>query len=255
MQPPPTSQAAGRVKIIPRIPLPRDAGKSKNSDTELGPRRDPVSPSALLSLVALIVTATLLQIIPAGPLSAHEGKHNATRKKQVSAYGAKAYIEGTDPAINNGQWSYHRVALVHSDPWMYGEIGWLKIGTSFTGHIVLENPSRHTRIFSYTPGGAHSFAVQWDPNQEKHHWFYDGDWLLADDLGFDQGDFVMCGGEVATGVEGMGDTRCGNGGSDGLGCAAMRPRAMTTGPCGCWPTRRWSWGWWSRCPTRRCVCG
>ena len=41
--------------------------------------------------------------------------------------------------------------------------------------------------------------------------------LLADDLGFDQGDFVMCGGEVATGVEGMGDTRCGNGGSDGLG--------------------------------------
>ncbi len=107
----------------------------------------------LVGLVALIVTATLLQIIPAGPLSAHEGKHNATRKKQVSAYGAKAYIEGTDPAINNGQWSYHRVALVHSDPWMYGEIGWLKIGTSFTGHIVLENPSRHTRIFSYTPGG------------------------------------------------------------------------------------------------------
>ena len=41
----------GRIKIIYSIPLPRDAGKSKNSDTEPGPRRDPVSPSALLSPV------------------------------------------------------------------------------------------------------------------------------------------------------------------------------------------------------------
>ena len=39
----------GRVKIIYSIPLPRDAGKSKNSDTELGPYGDPVSSSALLS--------------------------------------------------------------------------------------------------------------------------------------------------------------------------------------------------------------
>ena len=39
----------GRIKIIYSVPLPRDAGKSKNSDTELGPSGDPVSPSALLS--------------------------------------------------------------------------------------------------------------------------------------------------------------------------------------------------------------
>ena len=31
------------------------------------------------------------------------------------------------------------------------------------------------------------------------------------------------------------------------------PRAMTAGPCGCWPTRRWSWGWWNLCHTRRCA--
>ena len=35
----------------------------------------------------------------------------------------------------------------------------------------------------------------------------------------------------------------------------MRPKDMTTGPCGCWPTRRWSWGWWKACRMRRCVCG
>ena len=39
----------GRVKIIYSIPLPRDAGKSGNSDKEPGPEKDPVSPSALLS--------------------------------------------------------------------------------------------------------------------------------------------------------------------------------------------------------------
>ena len=39
----------GRVKIVYSIPLPRDAGKSGNSETEPGPAKDPVSPSALLS--------------------------------------------------------------------------------------------------------------------------------------------------------------------------------------------------------------
>ena len=39
----------GRVKIIYSIPLPRDAGKSGNSETEPGPEKDPVSPSALLT--------------------------------------------------------------------------------------------------------------------------------------------------------------------------------------------------------------
>ena len=32
-------------------------------------------------------------------------------------------------------------------------------------------------------------------------------------------------------------------------------RALDQASCGCWPTRRWSWGWWNRCHTRRCVCG
>ena len=39
----------GRVKIVYSIPLPRDAGRSRDSETELGSEKDPVSPSALLS--------------------------------------------------------------------------------------------------------------------------------------------------------------------------------------------------------------
>ena len=38
-----------RAKIMYRVPLPRDAGKSKNSERELALPREPVSPSALLS--------------------------------------------------------------------------------------------------------------------------------------------------------------------------------------------------------------
>jgi DNA invertase Pin-like site-specific DNA recombinase len=40
----------GRIKIIYSIPLPRDVGKSNNSDEEPGPFGDPVSSTALLSL-------------------------------------------------------------------------------------------------------------------------------------------------------------------------------------------------------------
>ena len=38
-----------RAKIMYRIPLPRDAGKSRNSERELALGEEPVSPSALLS--------------------------------------------------------------------------------------------------------------------------------------------------------------------------------------------------------------
>ena len=37
--------------------------------------------------------------------------------------------------------------------------------------------------------------------------------------------------------------------------AAQRRKGMTTGPCGCWRARWWSWGWRPPCPTRRCACG
>lgn len=39
---------------------------------------------------------------------------------------------------------------------------------------------------------------------------------ISDTLGFSAAGVVICGGEVATGVEGMGNTRCGNGGTNGL---------------------------------------
>ena len=39
-----------------------------------------------------------------------------------------------------------------------------------------------------------------------------------------------------------------------LACSEA-PQAMTTGPCGSWQTRWWSWGWRPPCPTREFASG
>ena len=40
-----------------------------------------------------------------------------------------------------------------------------------------------------------------------------------------------------------------------LACSEAPPQAMTTGPCGSWQTRWWSWGWRPPCPTREFASG
>ncbi len=106
---------------------------------------------------------------------------------------------------------------MQTSPRRYGEIGWWKKSNgTFKGLIVWENPDYHTREFSYDSGSTHSFSNQYDRQSAKYHWFYDGQHIHSDNLSFAQGDRVFCGGEVATGVEGMGNTRCGDGGSGGL---------------------------------------
>ena len=39
-----------------------------------------------------------------------------------------------------------------------------------------------------------------------------------------------------------------------LACSPA-PMVMTTGPCGPWRARWWSWDWWSLCLPRRSACG
>ena len=39
-----------------------------------------------------------------------------------------------------------------------------------------------------------------------------------------------------------------------LACSRC-PMVMTTGPCGPWQARWWSWDWWSLCHPRRSACG
>ena len=56
IEPGKTKKGKARAKIVYRIPLPRDAGKSRNSELELALGEEPVSPSTLLSLALLART-------------------------------------------------------------------------------------------------------------------------------------------------------------------------------------------------------
>lgn len=171
-------------------------------------------PSFLVSLaVGAVLLASMVQV------DANHGSalHNAIRKKDVGAYGAYAVIQDTNPNLHAGQWTYLRTILPQQSPWRYGEIGWQKLSTgSKQGLIVWENPNYGTFTFTYSSGTDHSFMIWYDQGSGNHWFYYDGSFVLSQNLGFSQGTQALCGGEVATGVEGMGNTRCGNTVGSGL---------------------------------------
>lgn len=142
---------------------------------------------------------------------------NAVRKKDVANYGSYAEIAGTNPNLNGGQWAYFRVSSYKLNPACpqgrcYSEIGWWKKSDgTFKGLLVWENPSYNQREFTYTQGQTHSFTNVYIPASGKWAFYYDGSWIWEDSMGYTSADLVFCGGEVATGVENMAYTLCGNG--------------------------------------------
>ena len=206
--------------VVGRLnPLTRQQSKPFEQEQKVSTFKKLAAGFPLLGVAALIVAAMIVSAVPTESVSANHGSslHNALRKKDVTNYGSFASIEGTNPDLHGGQWSYNRVAVIQTNPWRYGEIGWWKKSNgTFKGLIVWENPGYNLLEFSYSSGSVHSFSNQYDPNSGRYHWYYDGDWIHSDTLSFATADRVTCGGEVATGVEGMGETRCGNGSNDGL---------------------------------------
>ncbi|MCI0437600.1 MAG: hypothetical protein L0177_00525 [Chloroflexi bacterium] len=176
---------------------------------------------ALIGVILVMIASFLLPLTASG----NHGSvlHNALRQKNAINYGSYAIIEGTDPALNGGQWSYNRVASIRLDPnhpqgKRFGEIGWWKKSNgTFKGLIVWDYSGTPSSLeFVYGQGQPHSFMNWFEPNSLKWAWYYDGNFVHWQNLGFSYADYATCGGEVATGVEGMGNTRCGNGSSNGL---------------------------------------
>lgn len=173
-----------------------------------------------LFLVVLVFAAATLALVQ--PLSLVMGNHgatlhNAVRKKDVANYGSYALIAGTNPNLNGGQWAYFRVSSYKLNPACpqgrcYSEIGWWKKSDgTFKGLLVWENPSYNQMEFTYTQGQTHSFTNVYIPASGKWAFYYDGSWIWEDSMGYTSADLVFCGGEVATGVENMTYTLCGNG--------------------------------------------
>src|SRR5262245_44296232 len=138
--------------------------------------------------------------------------HNATQKKDVTAWGVSGYISWTNPNLNNGTASYHRVGVVQNSPWRFVEFGWVK--TVLCGNC--EWNQRFCGLVSYDDGGGglnvhisgitqatHRYSMQYDPNTNKYWFYMDGVNVYSRIVNFSSGNFVAGGGEVSNGLEKM----------------------------------------------------
>lgn len=135
--------------------------------------------------------------------------HNALEKKVVTAYGAWAYINWTNPNLNSGQWSYHRSGVTQSSPWRYVEFGWQKWTTNAARGLVVYNDGTgdHNVSVGSISLATHRYSMQYNSSTGKYDFFYDGYNTYSVNAGFSKGDYVFGGGEVPTGVEQMAHTR------------------------------------------------
>jgi hypothetical protein len=141
--------------------------------------------------------------------------HNATQKKDVTAWGVWSYISWTNPNLNNGTASYHRVGIVQNSPWRFVEFGWVKTilfgncdwNSTFCGLVSYNAGSggRNVAIPSVTQA-LHRYSMQYDPNTSKYWFYVDGTNVYSVNANFSSGNFVVGGGEVSNGLEKMNGT-------------------------------------------------
>jgi hypothetical protein len=154
---------------------------------------------------------------PVAPLSNHCAcRHNAQQKKEIVNYGASALIQWKKLNLNNGQYSYHRVATIQASPWRYVEFGWWKNslglcgGTNTCAYIVYNAGGLNYSIAILMTRADHTYAFQYNPN-DGEYWFYlDGAYVWHQDANFLSGTRVAAGGEVGLGVEQMKDVHISN---------------------------------------------
>ena len=164
-----------------------------------------------MALVTVIVASFGLTSANASPLAQTPKKlYNAQQQKDITAWGALATINWTEPTLDGGTYSDHRVAVIQSSPWRYGEIGWIKYSTGPQTFVAYDSGGgNRSRGYSFTPA-THDYALQYDPSTGEY-WFY-VDTVPVDHfaLNFSSGNLARGGGEVWDGVESMGQTRLSN---------------------------------------------
>ncbi len=141
--------------------------------------------------------------------------HNATEQNPGNWYGSRATIDWTNPNLNSGQWVYMRTAAAHYVQgycFRYSETGWYKTHSGLKGLIVWDSGcSRKDLIFNITPA-THIYSQQYfqSGGVDRYAWYVDNYYIGSGQTNFSYTTTVVCGGEVATGVESMGNTRCGS---------------------------------------------
>lgn len=179
-----------------------------------------------LSLLALVIGSVAFLVAsnraeakdPEGPSSDHcVCRHNAQQKKEVNNFGAAATIQWKKLNLNNGGYSYHRIATIQAAPWRYVEFGWLKnsqglcgAGTNTCAYIVYNAGGADFPMRIPMTRADHSYSFQYDPNSGRYWFYLDGANVWNQNANFQAGTRVAGGGEVDMGVEGMGNVHLSN---------------------------------------------
>lgn len=133
--------------------------------------------------------------------------HNATEKRDGTAWGVRSYISWTDPPLNGGAWTYHRVAMAQWTPWRFSEFGWQKTASGFRGMIAYEAGSGVQNVpVTGIAATTHRYTITYSASSGKHLFYVDGLHIISISVGFTSSNAVIGGGET-TGVEGMGNTQ------------------------------------------------
>lgn len=170
-------------------------------------------------LAVNLILITLLAALSSTHLSfANHGQvlHNATEQNSGNWYGTYAQIAWTDPNLrtgSGGQWAYHRTSANHTccGAHRYSEIGWTKgYGVSgIRGLIVWDSGSNRQELTFSITAATHTYQQQyWNNGGDRYVWYVDGGNLGNGATNFSYTTTVTCGGEVAKGIEAMGNTLC-----------------------------------------------
>lgn len=165
---------------------------------------------ALITVIVLNVSGVVL-------VRANHGTalHNATEQNSGNWYGSRATINWTNPNLRTGQWVYHRTSSNHYNPgtcFRYSEIGWQKTTSGLRGLIVWDSGCNRRDLPFTLSAATHTFSQQYylSGSTDRYNWYVDGNSIGNGQTNFSYTTEVTCGGEVATGVEAMGNTRCGS---------------------------------------------
>lgn len=135
--------------------------------------------------------------------------YNATQQKYITAWGVEAYITWTDPSLNGGTFSAHRVILNQLSPWRYTEVGWAKFSTGLFLFVTYDDgiAGPQTQYFPNLSPSTHLYSSQYDPTTQQHWFYLDSSPFFNRSMNFATGDRVVGGGEVYDGIESMGGTQ------------------------------------------------
>lgn len=170
----------------------------------------------MLKRLTLFAAILLLFGLLGSPMtSAHSNAlHNATEQSTGTWYGSRATINWTDPSLNGGSWVYVRTSSNNSSGacFKFSEIGWYKTTGGLQGLVVWDKGcSRSDMTFSVS-AATHTYSQQYynSGGVDRYAWYLDGSYIGSGQTDFSSTTTVTCGGEVATGVESMGNTKCGS---------------------------------------------